>query len=92
MLQISWVHFEEGRAAGVSGLQHVQRFKLGTEGKEMVREPDSGPAARGAGRTAAKTLSKSGVCFRRRQPLWCSPSSQLGWGAKFTLKPRLRAR
>lgn len=59
VLQISWVHFEECRAAGVSGLQHVRRFKLGAEGKEEgAREPDSGPGARGAGKTAAKTLER----------------------------------
>uniref|UniRef100_A0A480J659 Putative histone-lysine N-methyltransferase PRDM6 isoform X2 n=1 Tax=Sus scrofa TaxID=9823 RepID=A0A480J659_PIG len=34
VLQISWVHFEKSRSAGVSGLQHVRRLKLGAEGKE----------------------------------------------------------
>ena len=29
--------------------------------------------------------------LRRRQPSLAAPSSQLGWGAKFTLKPRRRA-
>lgn len=50
----------------------------------MVRvRPDSGPAARGAGRTAARPWSEEfESCLRRRQPGLAAPSSQLGCGAQ----------
>lgn len=39
VLQVGWVHFEEGRATGVPRLQHVRRFEL--EGAEESREERS---------------------------------------------------
>ncbi|XP_040300656.1 uncharacterized protein LOC121010842 [Herpailurus yagouaroundi] len=88
VLQIGWIHFEEGRAAGVSGLQHVRPLKLGAEGREEgALEPGPGLGARGAGRMTAKTVEQGlSPGLRLRQPGSPAPSFQLRWGAKFTLK------
>lgn len=67
------------------GLQHVQRFKLGTEGKEMgARElRTQGLTARGredrSQDPGAKSLSPASAGGSR---VWRLPPSQLGWGAK----------
>lgn len=39
VLQVGWVHFEEGRATGVPRLQHVRRLELGTESSGRCWRP-----------------------------------------------------
>lgn len=57
----------------------------------MSRAP--GPGARGAGRLAAQTPERElSPGLRLWQPGAAAPSFQLRWGAKFTLKPRRRAK
>ncbi|XP_070089462.1 uncharacterized protein [Equus caballus] len=83
VLQIGWVHFEEGRAAGVSGLQHVRRLKLMAEGREEgAREPGQRPSARGAGRTAAETPE--------REPEPLAPPATAGFGSSLFQTPLWR--